>query len=450
MASIQINSTIPGPKSQEVLLRRAAALPTASARATDVVVAHARGALVTDVDGNTFIDFAGGIGMMNVGHNVPAVVNAAKKQMDQLIHTCHIVATMEPTVALAEQLQQVCPGNHPKKAMFGNSGSEVVDMAVNIARYYTKRPGVLVFEGAYHGRTYLTMGLTSKYNLFKKGYGSMASDIYRLPVPNMYRTPKGMSAANYLQYSLDQLDHAMTAQVDPSALAAILIEPVQGEAGFITMPPEFLQKLRALCDQHGIVLIFDEIQCGMGRTGKLFACEHANVVPDIITTAKSLGAGFPIAALVGRADIMDCMHIGAIGGTYSGSPVVCAAAIEALNIINTPAFLKKSADLGEQLRRITDAWKKKYPLLGDSRGVGSMRAIEFVKNRDTKEPDPDVTLEIIKDAVSKGVLLIRAGLFSNCIRMLPPVSITKSQVIEAMSVLEGAIARAHDKRGIHY
>ncbi|MFM8488136.1 MAG: aspartate aminotransferase family protein, partial [Bacteroidota bacterium] len=299
-----------------------------------------------------------------------------------------------------------------------------------------------------HGRTHLTLSLTSKYNLFKKGFGSMASDIYRLPTPNMYRVPEGMTATQYLNYSIAQLDHALIAQVDPSAVAAILIEPVQGEAGFVPIPPEFLKKLREICDKHNIVLIFDEIQSGMGRTGKIFACEHAGVVPDMITTAKSLGAGFPIAAVVGKAEIMDAPHLGGVGGTYSGSPVACAAAIEAVKIISSPEFLAKAESVGNQIRRTLADWKKKYPLVGDVRGLGAMRLVEFVKDRKSREPDPDLTLEIIRDAVSNGILLIRAGLYSNCIRLLPPLVITRNQLTEGLSVLEAAIRRAHEKRGL--
>ena len=446
--TIDLKTPIPGPKSKDILARRTATLPAGAARSTDVVVESARGAVVKDVDGNTLLDFAGGIGLANVGHSPAAVVNAAKKQMDRFIHTCAIVTTYEPVVELAELLHQVTPGDFPKKTLFSNSGSEAVENAVNIARYYTQRPAIIVFEGGYHGRTHLTLSLTSKYNLFKKGFGSMASDIYRLPTPNMYRVPEGMTATQYLNYSIAQLDHALIAQVDPSAVAAILIEPVQGEAGFVPIPAEFLRKLRDICDKHHIVLIFDEIQSGMGRTGKVFACEHSGVVPDMITTAKSLGAGFPIAAVVGKAEIMDAPHLGGVGGTYSGSPVACAAAIEAVKIISSPEFLAKAENVGNQIRKTLEGWKKKYPLVGDVRGLGAMRLVEFVKDRKSREPDPDLTLEIIRDAVSNGILLIRAGLYSNCIRLLPPLVITRNQLAEGLSVLEAAIHRAHEKRGL--
>ncbi len=446
--TINLIVPIPGPKSQEMLARRAATMPNGAAKSTDVVIESAKGAVIKDIDGNTLLDFAGGIGMMNVGHSEPKIVNAVKKQLDKYTHTCAIVSTFEPPLLLAELLHKVTPGDFPKKTLFGNSGSEAVENAVNIARYYTQRPGVIVFEGGYHGRTYLTLSLTSKYGLFKKGFGSMASDIYRLPAPNMYRIPEGMTAKQYLDYMISNLENALIAQIDPAATAAILIEPILGEGGFIEIPKEFLQKLREIADKHGIVLIFDEIQSGMGRTGKVFACEHTGVVPDIICTAKSMGAGFPISATVGRAEIMDAPHLGGVGGTYTGSPIAAVAALEAVKIISSPEFLAKADRVGEQMRKAMDGWKKKYPLVGDARGVGAMRLVEFVKDKKTKEPDVDLTLEVIKDAVSHGLLLIRAGLYSNCIRFLPPLVITKDQLAEGLEIIEDAIRRAHEKRGL--
>lgn len=445
--TIDIKTPIPGPKAQAILARRIATMPAGAARSTDVVVESAHGAVVKDVDGNTVLDFAGGIGIANVGHAPETVVNAVKAQLDKYIHTCAIVTTMEPAIELAEMLHKVTPGDFPKKTLFANSGSEAVENAVGVARYYTQRPAVIVFEGAYHGRTYLTLSLTSKYNLFKKGFGSMASDIYRLPMPNMYRVPEGMTDEQYLNYSIAQIDNALIAQVDPSVVAAILIEPVQGEAGFVPVPTRFLQKLRDVCDKHGIVLIFDEIQAGMGRTGKVFACEHSGVVPDLITTAKSLGAGFPIAAVVGKAEILDAPHLGGVGGTYSGSPVACVAAIEALKIISSETFLERANVVGDKIQEILATWKEKYAFVGDVRGLGAMQLVEFVKDKTTKEPDADLTLEIIRDAVAHGIILIRAGLYSNCIRLLPPLVITDEQLVEGLDVLEAAIRRAHEKRG---
>lgn len=448
MAYIQLNTPVPGPKSQEILKRRNAALPAGAGRATEIVVQEAKGALVRDVDGNQYIDLAGGIGIANVGHAPDAVLEAMKQQMERYIHTCSIVTTNEPMVALAEVLNSLTPGDFPKKTMYANSGAEAVELAVNMARYHTKRPAVLCFEGAYHGRTMLAMSLTSKYGLFKKGFGPFASEIYRIHAPNMYRRPEGLTEEQYLDFCIRNVDNALISQVDPSALAAIIIEPVQGEGGFIPMPKPFLEKLRQVCDQHGIVLIFDEIQAGMGRTGKVFACEHTGVIPDLVTTAKSLGAGMPIAAVVGKAEIMDAPHLGGIGGTYYGNPVVCAAALESVKIITSPEFLQRAEELGQHIQETLAAWVEKYPLIGTERGLGPMRVIEFVKDKATKEPDADLTMEIIRDASQNGLVLLRAGLYTNCIRLLPPIVITEAQMSEAFEVLEGAIARAHAKRGI--
>jgi 4-aminobutyrate aminotransferase/(S)-3-amino-2-methylpropionate transaminase len=446
MKYIQLKTALPGPKSQEILERRKNALPAGLAKSTDVVVERASGALVWDVDGNQLIDLAGGIGMINVGHSDQSVIDAIKKQVDKYIHTCSLVTTMEPYIELAELLNEVTPGDFKKKTLLANSGSEAVENAINVAKYYTKRNSILCFEGAYHGRTLLTLSLTSKYSLFKKGMGPFVSDIYRIPAPNLYRKIQGMSDEEYIQYFIKQLDIAFISQVDPESLAAIIIEPVMGEGGFIPMPKAYLQKIRQVCDQYGIVMIADEIQCGAGRTGKFFAVDHFDIVPDVVVSAKSIGAGMPISATTGRAEIMDAPHPGGVGGTYGGSPVACVAAIEAIKIIKSESFLTRVNEVGELMRTTLESWKEKYQIIGDVRGLGAMRLVEFVKDRDSKDPDMDVTLEIIRDAVSHGLIMIRAGMFSNCLRLLPPIVITNEQLTEALSVLEEAIQRADNKR----
>ncbi len=446
MSFIHLKTEIPGPESKVILERRKNAMPAGLAKSTEVVIADAEGGVVHDVDGNTLLDFAGGIGMMNVGHRNERVVNAMKEQLEKYLHICTLVATPGPYVELAELLNSLAPGNFPKKTILANSGSEAVENAVNIARYYTKRSAVICFEGGYHGRTLLTLSLTSKYALFKKGFGPFVSDIFRLPAPNVYRRPKQMSEEEYVDYCCAQFDQQMISQVDPSAVAAIVIEPVQGEAGFIPIPKKFLEKLRTVCDANGIVLIFDEIQAGASRTGKFFSCEHSGVVPDLICMAKSIGAGMPISAVTGRAEIIDAPHLGGVGGTYGGNPLACVAAIEAVKILSSKEFLQRTSEVGELIRTTLENWQAKYKFIGDVRGVGAMRLVEFVKDRETKEPDPDLTLEIIRDAVSHGMLLIRAGLFSNCIRLLPPMVMTDEQLQEGLQVLEDAIARAHEKR----
>jgi 4-aminobutyrate aminotransferase / (S)-3-amino-2-methylpropionate transaminase / 5-aminovalerate transaminase len=446
MSHIQLKTTLPGPKAQLVLERRKNALPAGLAKSTEVVVDKALGALVWDIDGNQLIDLAGGIGMINVGHCHPKVVAAVKAQADKYLHTCALVTTMEPYIDLAELLNSLTPGNFAKKTLLASSGSEAVENAINVSKYYTKRNAVLCFEGAYHGRTLLTLSLTSKYALFKKGMGSFVSDIYRIPAPNLYRKIAGMTDEEYINYFIKQLDIAFISQVDPESLAAIIIEPIMGEGGFIQMPKAYLQKIREVCDKYGIVMIADEIQCGAARTGKFFAIEHTGVIPDIVVSAKSIGAGMPISATTGRAEIMDAPHLGGVGGTYGGNPLACVAAIEAINILKSDDFLTQVNHLGNIIQTTLEGWKEKYPIIGDVRGIGAMRLIEFVKDRNSKDPDPDITLEIIKDAVSKGLIMIRAGLFSNCLRLLPPVVITDEQIVEALGVLERAIERACFKK----
>lgn len=447
MSTINLVTELPGPKSKELLERRKNALPAGLAKSTEFCVASASGAVVTDVDGNTLLDFAGGIGMMNIGHSNAAVVNAMKDQLDKYTHTCTLVTTIEPYIELAEMLNSLTPGGFAKKTLLANSGSEAVENAVNVAKYYTKRNAVLCFEGAYHGRTLLTLSLTSKYALFKKGMGSFVSDIYRIPAPNIYRKPNVMSEDEYVDFCISQFDTAMVAQVSPDALAAIIIEPVLGEGGFIPVPQKFMEKIRKVCDDNGIVMIADEIQSGAGRTGKFLAIEHTGVVPDIVCMAKSIGAGMPISAITGRAEILDAPHLGGVGGTYGGSPVACVAAIETVKILTGDAYMKRVNEVGEIIRTTLDQWKEKYNSIGDVRGLGAMRLVEFVKDRNTKEPDMDVAMAVIKDAISKGLILIRAGLFSNCIRLLPPIAITDEQLKEGLDILESAIAAADAKRG---
>lgn len=444
MKTINLKTPIPGPKGQAILKRRADSTPAGLAKSTEVVVADAKGAVITDVDGNVVLDFAGAIGVMNIGHCSPKIVKAIQQQVEKYIHTCSLVTTVEPMVELCELLNKVTPGKFAKKTLLANSGSEAVENAVNIARYFTKRKGVICFEGGYHGRTLLTLSLTSKYGLFKKGMGPFAGDIYRLPAPNVYRKPDQFTEEEYIQHCIQNLRLALISQIDASDLAAILIEPVQGEGGFIPMPEPFLREIRKICDETGAVMIGDEIQSGFGRTGKLFAFDHYDFAPDIVTTAKSLGAGMPVSATVGRAEIMDAVHLGGIGGTYGGAPVGCVAAIAVIKEMTTPSFMKQAEHVGDIMKTRLEEWKKKYSIIGDVRGLGAMRLVEFVKDHKTRTPDPDLTLKIIKDAVANGIVLIRAGLFSNCIRLLPPLVITDDQLNEGLDVLEAAIARGEN------
>ena len=443
MPTINLITEIPGPRSKEIVSRREAVTPRGAAKLTSIAVERAHGAAVTDVDGNTFLDFAGGIGMLAVGHTPESVVTAIKNQADKVIHPCGIVATSEPMVALAELLTSIAPIEGDTKATFMSSGAEAVETAVNIARAATGRPGIVVFEGAYHGRTNLTLTMTSKYALFKKGFAPFAPEVYRLPFPNLYRRPASMTDEQFVDYAIEQLEHAFIAQVDPSAVAAVVIEPVQGEGGFLPTPPKFLRRVRDLCTEHGMVMIADEIQCGMGRTGKLFAVEHYGVQPDLLTTAKSLAAGMPISAVIGKAELMDAPHPGGLGGTYSGNPITCAAAIQAVKTINMPEFLARANQVGERFREHLSRLQNEHESVGDVRGLGPMLAVEFVRDRAGKKPlSAQEVVDITAEALKRGLIILRAGLYSNCIRLLPPLNLSDEEIDEGMEVLSEAVRAA--------
>ncbi len=448
MPTIKLVTEIPGPKSQAIIARREAASARGAAKLTNIAVESAVGAAVKDVDGNTLLDFAGGIGMLAVGHCPPTLVDAVKAQAEKMIHNCAIVTTSEPMVELLELLNEIAPIEGPAKTVLMNSGAEAVETAVNIARSYTGRPGIIVFEGAYHGRTNLTLTMTSKYALFKKGFAPFAPEVYRLPFPNLYRKPDAMTEDQFVDYAISQLENALISHVDPSAVAAIVIEPVQGEGGFIVTPERFLKRIRELCSEHGMLMIADEIQCGMGRTGELFAVNHYGIKPDMLTSAKSLGAGLPISAIIGKAEIMDAPHPGGLGGTYSGSPIACAGAIEAIKMINTAQFLERAKQLGERFRKHLLNIQKENEMVGDVRGLGPMLVIEFVKDRKTKEPvSAQEVVAITAAALQKGLIILRSGLYSNCIRLLPPLILTDEQIDEGMEILAEAV-RVNTKQGV--
>ncbi len=446
MTTINLVTEIPGPKSQALVARREQATSRGAAKLTPIAVESAKGSTVLDVDGNTFIDLAGGIGVLAVGHTPQVLVDALKEQAEKLIHMCAIVATYEPFVEVAELLNQVSPGDHAKKTVLLNSGAEAVEAAVKIARAYTGRQAIIVFEGAYHGRTNMTMAMTSKYSLFKKGFGPFAPEVYRLPFPNPYRTPMGMTEEEYIEYAIQQLENAFVAQVDPSAVAAIVIETVQGEGGFIPTPPRFLERIRQLCDEYGIVMVVDEIQCGFGRTGKLFAIEHYGIVPDLMTTAKSLAGGMPLAAVVGRAEMMDAPHPGGLGGTYSGNPLACVAAIEAIKMISHPDFLARAEAVGQRIREHLNQIMADNDIVGDVRGLGSMLAMELVYDRETKAPAAAETSQVNLETLKRGVITIRAGLYSNCVRFLPALNITDEEIDEAMAIVAESVAVVNKER----
>ena len=447
--SIHLITDIPGPKSQAILARREAATPQGNAKLTPICIDSAHGSVVVDVDGNQFIDLAGGIGVLAVGHTPERVVAALQEQAAKLIHMCAIVSTYEPFVEVAERLNQLAPGDFPKKTVLMNTGAEAVETAVHISRAHQKRQGIVVFEGAFHGRTNLTMAMTSKFNLFKKGFGPFAPEVYRFPFPNVYRRPAGMSEEAFVDWHLTLLDQSFVAQVDPPHVAAIFVEPVQGEGGFVPAPFPWLLRLRELADEHGILLVSDEIQSGMGRTGTLWAIDHSGVIPDMITTAKSLAAGMPLSAVVGPANVMDAPHPGGLGGTYSGNPLACVAAIEAMDQISQPAFLERSAAVGDRLRSALEEIKASHSrLVGDVRGLGSMLVMEFVKDPATKQPWMEATAAVTVETLKRGVITIRAGLYSNCVRFLPPLDITNAQLDEALEVVAASVDQVAADFGI--
>jgi 4-aminobutyrate aminotransferase/(S)-3-amino-2-methylpropionate transaminase len=444
MPTIQLVTEIPGPNSLALAARREAATSRGAAKASPIGIARAHGAAVVDVDGNTLLDFAGGIGVLAVGHTPAHVVEAIRQQAEQLIHFCAIVGTYEPYVQVAELMNEVTPGTHAKKTVLLNSGSEANEAAIAIARAHTKRQAVVVFEGAYHGRTNLTLAMTSKYALFKKGFGPFAPEIYRLQYPYTYRRPHFMTEDQFVEDAVMRLENALTAQVDPEAIAAIVIEPVQGEGGFIPTPPRFLQRIREICTQYGIVMIADEVQCGFGRTGRAFACEHYGIVPDLIVTAKSIAAGMPLAAVTGRAEIMDAPHPGGLGGTYSGNPIACAAAVQAITTITDPAFLERARAVGDRMRAHLERIQREVGTegrfrIGDVRGLGPMLLLEFVLD-EAKTPVPAAeVVAIVQESLKRGVIILRAGLFANCLRFLPPLALSDDEIDEGMAVIGEAI-----------
>ncbi len=437
LESKRIRTEIPGPKSRELMERRHKSVTSGVGIATPMFVEKAEGALLTDVDGNTFVDFGGGIGVLNVGHNDPRVVEAIKEQADKVLHTCFYVTEYELYVELAEKLNALVPGDGEKRSMFVNSGAEAVENAVKVARSYTGRPAVIAFENAFHGRTLLGVSLTSKTDPYKKGFGPFAPEIYRVPAPYPYRCPSGKNCSGGCQGDcFGALEKAMTGYVHPESVAAVIVEPVSGEGGFLPFPDFYLRQLREFCDKYGIVLIVDEVQTGFGRTGKMFAIEHSGVVPDIVTTAKSMGGGMPIAGVTGKAEIMDSVHVGGLGTTYGGNPLACAAALAVMDAFDEDDILGKANVLGERVMGAMRDIQEKHPdFVGDVRGLGAMTAMELVKDAESKTPDKERTGEVVEAALQEGLLLLTAGQYGNVIRTLMPLNIADDELEEGLAIL---------------
>jgi len=442
MKTIEIRTEIPGPRSRALLTRREAAVPRGPSNATPVFAARAEGAMIEDVDGNRYLDFAGGIGCLNVGHRSQRVTGAVREQLDKHLHLCFAVTPYEGYVAVAEKLNALAPGNFAKKTILINSGAEAIENSIKIARAYTKRPAVICFEDAFHGRTLLTMSLTSKTHPYKAGFQPFASDIYRIPYAYPYRHAPGTTSEDFASH----LEDAFKRYVAPESVAAVIAEPVLGEGGFVVPPRDYFKLLQNICRKHGILFIADEIQSGFGRTGKWFASEHFGMEPDLIVTAKSLGGGMPIAAVTGRAEIMDAPGPGSLGGTYCGHPLSCAAALATIETIEKDGLLARSTAIGERFEQRARGWQKRWPLVGDVRGLGGMCAMELVRDGQTREPADTETKQIVKHCYEHGLILITAGTLNNVIRILVPLVVTDAQFDEGLDVIEAALASVTEGR----
>ena len=415
--------------------RRQAAIPRGVSNSLAIYAERASNAEIWDVEGKRYIDFASGISVLNTGHVHPRVKAAVAQQLEKLMHGCFQVTPYESYVALAERLNALMPGKDPKKTIFLTTGAEAVENAIKIARFHTKRSAIIAFSGGFHGRTLAAISLTGKVQPYKAGFGPMLPEIYHLPFPTAYHDVK-------VEDSINALHALFKADVDPARVAAIIIEPVQGEGGFYAAPAELLRKLRQICDQHGIVFIADEIQSGFGRTGKMFAIEHSGVEPDLMTIAKSVAGGVPLSAVVGKADIMDAPGPGGLGGTYAGSPLGCAAGLAVLDVMKDEKLLERSSQTGNFLVSRLKGLQARFPSIGDVRGVGAMVAIELVKNRRADAPDADLTKALVQAAAKRGLIILTCGMYGNVIRFLAPLTISDALLKEGMNLFEQAFADA--------
>ena len=427
---------IPGAKSRELLARRQQFVARGVSSYTSIFAAKADGAIIEDVDGNRYIDFAGGIGAMNIGHARPEVTRAIAEQATRFTHMCFSVVMYEPYVDLAERIVKLAPGDFEKKALFFNSGAEAVENAVKIARWATGRPAIITFDNAFHGRTLMTMTMTSKVKPYKYGFGPYAPEVYRAPFPYPYRM--NMTDQEASAFCIAELERMFSGDVAPDQVAAIVIEPVQGEGGFMVAPPGFLRALKAVCEKYSILFVADEIQSGFCRTGRMFAVEHDGVVPDLMIIAKSMGAGMPISGVVGRADIMDAPPPGTLGGTYSGNPVACAAALAVLDLFEQGDYAARSREIGHAVTERFLRLQERFTMIGDVRGLGGMVAMELVKDRTTKEPDSHAASDILAAAHHRGLVLIKAGMYDNVLRVLVPLCVTDEQLQQGLDIFEDA------------
>src|SRR6202522_697020 len=447
MATIQLRTSIPGPRSQALMKRRNAAVVQAAYHATPVFVTKAEGAVVEDVDGNRLIDLAGGIGCLNVGHRAPAVIDAVRRQLDRFLHTSFNVLPYEGYIAVCERLNALTPGKWPKKTVLVNTGAEAIENAVKIARSYTKRPAIISFEDAFHGRTNMAMAATSKTHPYKAGFEPFPSDVYRIPYAYCFRCSYSMKYPSCDVYCARHMEDTFKRVVAAESVAAVMVEPILGEGGFVTPPAEFYPTLGAICRKHGIVVIADEVQTGFARTGAMFACEQLGLDPDLVTMAKSLTGGLPMAAVTGRAEIMDAPGSGQLGGTFAGNPAACEAALAVLEIIEKENLCARANSLGERFRKRAIKWQSQWDLVGEVRGLGAMQALELVRSKGGREPADEETKQVSQYCYEHGLVLITAGSYANVIRLLMPLVVTDAQMDEAMDVLESALAHVAEKKG---
>jgi 4-aminobutyrate aminotransferase/(S)-3-amino-2-methylpropionate transaminase len=440
MLTIELKTQVPGPRSIALWERRQAAVARGLTTLHPIFLERGSGATVTDVDGNRLLDLTGGIGALNVGHARPEIASAIHEQAQKLTHSAIQVTGYEPYVALCEKLCAIAPIDGSKKAFLVTTGTEAVENAVKLARAATGRAGVVVFEHAFHGRSLGALSFTSRARPYKVGFGPFLPEVYRLPYPTFYR--QGLTSAAALEASRARIAEFFRTVVAPEQVACLIIEPVLGEGGFLTPPPGFLEHLREVTQQHGIALVIDEVQSGFCRSGRMFAVEHARIQPDLICMAKSLAGGMPLGAVVGRAAIMDSAEPGALGGTYAGNPVSCAAALEAIAIMEREDLAGRARQVGEHLRAKLEAMRDRQPLIGDVRGLGAMLAIELVKDRETRAPATEETARIVALARGRGLLILPTGTYGNVLRFLVPLTVELEQLDEALAVLESVIAVA--------
>ncbi|MDU1507051.1 MAG: aspartate aminotransferase family protein [Clostridium butyricum] len=440
-----ITETLPGPKAKDIIKRRKEAIPSAIKCVYPVVIERGEGTMIEDVDGNRFLDWIGGVGVLNVGFSHPEIVEEVKKQSEKYFHGMFNIVTHEGYVKLAEKLNEIVPvKGTKKKTYFANSGAEADENAVKVAKAFTKRPNIICFSGAFHGRTNLTMAMTSK-KAYAKGLGPFPEGIYRAEYPYLYRKPTGMNEEEAIKYYINSI-HKVFEECSPADyIAAIVVEPLQGEGGFIPAPIEWVKAVRKICDENGIMLIADEVQSGFCRTGKMFASEYwkeAGVMPDILATAKSIGAGLPISAIVAREEIMESILPGTIGGTYCGNPLACAAAIKTIEIMERDNLAKRSLEIGEKVQAVYKEWMDKYDVIGDVRGLGGMIGIEFVTDKESKTPNGEIVSKIVKNAVEKGLMLENSGTYGQVIRFLAPLVMTDEQLKAGLEIFEESIKKA--------